>query len=218
MAAFPLRLVVGLGNPGPEHALTRHNVGFWFVDALAHATEARFREHRKHQAELARIKIADHELTLVKPLTYVNRSGLAIRSVAEYYRVTPGEILVAYDELDLQVGTVRLKRGGGAGGHNGVKDTIAHIGDDFWRLRVGIGHPGNKAEVIDYVLRRAPHEDEEAIIECVAAAVEIMPFLLSAGAEKAMNKLHTENKGKDQDAEKGEETAGKRKKPAEQDG
>jgi PTH1 family peptidyl-tRNA hydrolase len=215
MAAFPLRLIVGLGNPGPEHALTRHNVGFWFVDALAHATEARFREHRKHQAELARIRIAEHELILVKPQTYVNRSGLAIRSVAEYYRVAPGEILVVYDELDLPVGAVRLKRGGGAGGHNGVKDTIAHIGDDFWRLRVGIGHPGNKAEVIDYVLHRAPQEEEEAIIDCVAAAVDIMPMLLSAGAEKAMNKLHTDNKGKD-DAKKGE-GAGKRKKSAEQD-
>jgi PTH1 family peptidyl-tRNA hydrolase len=216
MAAFPLRLVVGLGNPGPEHALTRHNVGFWFVDALAHAAEARFRDHRKHQAELARIKIGEHELLLVKPQTYVNRSGLAIRSIAEYYRVQPGEILVVYDELDLPVGTVRLKRGGGAGGHNGVKDTIAHIGDDFWRLRIGIGHPGNKAEVIDYVLKRAPHEEEEAIIDCVAAAVDIMPMLLSAGAEKAMNKLHTENKGKEPD-KKGE-GAGKRKKSAEQDG
>jgi PTH1 family peptidyl-tRNA hydrolase len=191
-------------------------VGFWFVDALAHAAEARFRDHRKHQAELARIKIGEHELLLVKPQTYVNRSGLAIRSIAEYYRVQPGEILVVYDELDLPVGTVRLKRGGGAGGHNGVKDTIAHIGDDFWRLRIGIGHPGNKAEVIDYVLKRAPHEEEEAIIDCVAAAVDIMPMLLSAGAEKAMNKLHTENKGKEPD-QKGE-GAGKRKKPTEQDG
>jgi PTH1 family peptidyl-tRNA hydrolase len=191
-------------------------VGFWFVDALAHAAEARFRDHRKHQAELARVKIGEHELLLVKPQTYVNRSGLAIRSIAEYYRVQPGEILVVYDELDLPVGTVRLKRGGGAGGHNGVKDTIAHIGDDFWRLRVGIGHPGNKAEVIDYVLKRAPHEEEEAIIDCVAAAVDIMPMLLSAGAEKAMNKLHTENKGKEPD-KKGE-GAGKRKKSAEQDG
>jgi PTH1 family peptidyl-tRNA hydrolase len=217
MAAFPLRLVVGLGNPGPEHALTRHNVGFWFVDTLAHAAEARFRMHRKHQAEIARIKIADHELVLIKPQTYVNRSGLAIRSVAEYYRVSPGEILVAYDELDLPVGTVRLKRGGGAGGHNGVRDTIAHIGDDFWRLRVGIGHPGNKAEVIDYVLRRAPTEEEEAIIECVAAAVEIMPLLLSTGAEKAMNKLHTDTKSKAGE-KKAEEKPAKRKKPAEQDG
>ena len=216
MAAFPLRLIVGLGNPGPEHALTRHNVGFWFADALAHTAEARFRMHRKHQAEMTRIKIADHEIVLVKPQTYVNRSGLAIRSVAEYYRVSPGEMLVAYDELDLPVGTVRLKRGGGAGGHNGVKDTIAHIGDDFWRLRVGIGHPGNKAEVIDYVLRRAPPEEEEAIIECVAAAVEIMPLLLSAGAEKAMNRLHTDTKGKETE-KKAEDGSGKRKKRADQD-
>ncbi len=190
MAAFPLRLIVGLGNPGPDHALTRHNVGFWFVDALAHASGARFREHRKHQAEIARIQIGEQEIGLVKPLTYVNRSGLAIRSVADYFRITAGEMLVAHDELDLPVGAVRLKRGGGAGGHNGVRDAIAHIGDDFWRLRVGIGHPGTKAEVIDYVLRRAPAEEEEAIIECVAAAVEIMPLLISAGAEKAMNKLH----------------------------
>lgn len=216
MAAFPLRLIVGLGNPGPEHALTRHNVGFWFVDALAHVTDARFRMHRKHQAEMTRIKIADHELLLVKPQTYVNRSGLAIRSVAEYHRVSPGEMLVAYDELDLPVGTVRLKRGGGAGGHNGVKDTIAHIGDDFWRLRIGIGHPGNKSEVIDYVLRRAPTEEEEAIIECVAAAVEIMPLLLSAGAEKAMNKLHTATKGKTSD-EESEKPVSRRKTAADQD-
>jgi len=190
MAAFPLRLVVGLGNPGPEHALTRHNAGFWFVDALVRAHEGRFREHRKHQAELARIEISRHEILLVKPLTYVNRSGLAIHSVADYFRITAEEMLVAYDELDLPVGAVRLKRGGGAGGHNGVKDTIAHMGEDFWRLRLGIGHPGNKDEVIDYVLRRAPAEEETAILECVAAAVEIMPMLIKEGAEKAMNKLH----------------------------
>ncbi len=207
MAAFPLRLIVGLGNPGPDHALTRHNVGFWFVDALAHASGGRFREHRKHQGEIARIRIGEQEIGLVKPLTYVNRSGLAIRSIADYFRIAAGEMLVVHDELDLPVGTVRLKRGGGAGGHNGVKDTIAHIGDDFWRLRVGIGHPGTKAEVIDYVLRRAPAEEEEAIIECVAAAVEIMPLLISAGAEKAMNKLHREKEGKGSE-KKGEEGEG----------
>jgi PTH1 family peptidyl-tRNA hydrolase len=190
MAAFPLRLIVGLGNPGPEHALTRHNAGFWFVEALVRAYEGRFREHRKHQAELARIEIAHHEILLVKPLTYVNRSGLAIRSVTDYFRITAQEMLVAYDELDLPVGAVRLKRGGGAGGHNGVKDTIAHMGEDFWRLRLGIGHPGSKDEVIDYVLRRAPEEEEHAILESVIAAVEIMPLLIKEGPDKAMNKLH----------------------------
>jgi PTH1 family peptidyl-tRNA hydrolase len=190
MAAFPLRLVVGLGNPGPEHALTRHNAGFWFVEGLARAYDGRLREHRKHQAELARVEISHQEILLVRPLTYVNRSGLAIRSVADYYHIAPEEMLVAYDELDLPVGTVRLKRGGGAGGHNGVKDTIAHMGEDFWRLRIGIGHPGSKDEVIDYVLRRAPEEEEHAILECVIAAVEIMPMLIKDGPDKAMNKLH----------------------------
>lgn len=190
MAAFPLRLIVGLGNPGPDHALTRHNAGFWFVDALAHVHEGRFREHRKHQAELARITIATQEILLAKPLTYMNRSGLAIRSVTDYLQIKAEEMLVAHDELDLPLGTVRLKRGGGAGGHNGLKDTIAHIGEDFWRLRLGIGHPGDKDEVIDYVLRRAPAAEQEALLECVAAAVEIMPTLISAGADKAMNKLH----------------------------
>ncbi len=190
MAAFPLRLIVGLGNPGPEHSLTRHNAGFWFVDALADVHEGRFREHRKHQAELARITIGAQEVLLAKPLTYMNRSGLAIRSVTDYLLIKAEEMLIAHDELDLAVGTVRLKRGGGAGGHNGLKDTIAHIGEDFWRLRLGIGHPGDKDEVIDYVLRRAPTEEQEALLECVAAAVEIMPVLISAGADKAMNKLH----------------------------
>lgn len=193
MAAFPLRLIVGLGNPGPEHSLTRHNAGFWFVDALAHVHEGRFREHRKHQAELARIRIGSQEILLVKPLTYMNRSGLAIRSVTEYFQIKADEMLIAHDELDLAVGTVRLKRGGGAGGHNGLKDTIAHIGEGFWRLRLGIGHPGDKDEVIDYVLRRAPTEEQEALLECVAAAVEIMPVLISAGTEMAMNKLHAKS-------------------------
>jgi PTH1 family peptidyl-tRNA hydrolase len=191
MAAFPLRLIVGLGNPGPEHALTRHNAGFWFVDALARAYDGHFREQRKYQGELARIRIGEHELDLFKPMTYMNRSGLAIRSVVDYFQIPLDATLVAHDELDLPVGTVRLKFGGGAGGHNGLRDTIAHLGDEFWRLRLGVGHPGSKPEVIDYVLRRAPREDEDAIIECVAQAVDAMPLLLEKGPERAMNQLHT---------------------------
>jgi PTH1 family peptidyl-tRNA hydrolase len=206
MAAFPLRLVVGLGNPGPEHVLTRHNAGFWFVEGLARAYDGRFREHRKHQAELARVTIEQQEILLVKPLTYVNRSGLAIRSVADYFRIAAPEMLVAYDELDLPVGTVRLKRGGGAGGHNGVKDAIAHMGEDFWRLRIGIGHPGNKDEVIDYVLRRAPETEEQAMLECVIAAIEVMPVLIKDGPEKAMNKMHTEKKERSTESEAEDES------------
>jgi peptidyl-tRNA hydrolase, PTH1 family len=190
MASFPLRFIVGLGNPGPEYALTRHNAGFWFVDALARVHGGHFRDQRKYGGELARIRIGDHELELFKPMTYMNRSGLAIRSVAEYFRIPLEQTLIAHDELDLPVGTVRLKSGGGAGGHNGLRDTIAHLGDAFWRLRFGVGHPGNKDEVTDYVLRRAPREEEEQIIECVGQAVEMFPKLLADGPEKTMNALH----------------------------
>jgi PTH1 family peptidyl-tRNA hydrolase len=191
MPAFPLRLIVGLGNPGPEHALTRHNAGFWFVDALARAYGGHFREQRKYQGDLARIRIGEHALELFKPMTYMNRSGLAIRSVVDYFQIPLDATLVAHDELDLPVGTVRLKFGGGAGGHNGLRDTIGHLGEEFWRLRLGVGHPGSKQEVIDYVLRRAPREEEDAIIECVAQAVDVLPLLLEKGPEHAMNQLHT---------------------------
>src|SRR5262245_59619052 len=204
MATFPLRLIVGLGNPGTEHALTRHNAGFWFLDALARAHGGRFRAHRKHQGELARIRIVEQELELFKPLTYMNRSGLAIRSVVEYLRIPVAEILVAHDEIDLPVGTVRLKFGGGAGGHNGLRDTIAHMGDEFWRVRLGVGHPGSKTEVIDYVLRRAPREEEAAIIGCVAQAIDVMPLLLEKGPERAMHQLHTK-KADDTDDTEGED-------------
>ena len=195
MASFPLRLIVGLGNPGPEHALTRHNAGFWFVDALARAHGGRFQ--RKYGGELARIRIGEQDLELFKPMTYMNRSGLAIRSVADYFRIPPEQTLVAHDELDLPVGTVRLKSGGGAGGHNGLRDTIAHRGDAFWRLRFGVGHPGSKDEVIDYVLRRAPREEEERIIECVGQAVAIFPKMLADGPEKTMNALHRKKEEKE---------------------
>lgn len=195
MAAFPLRLIVGLGNPGAGYALTRHNAGFWFVDALARTQGGQFREHRRHNGELAHIRIGATELDLYKPLTSMNRCGIAIRSVAEYSRVPPEQMLVVHDELDLPVGTARLKFGGGAGGHNGLRDTIAHIGAEFWRLRLGIAHPGNRDEVIDYVLRRAPPEEETAIMESVKDALDMMPVLLEDGPEKAMNRLHQKKPG-----------------------
>ena len=121
----------------------------------------------------------------------MNRSGLSIRQLSDFFKIAPGEILVAYDELDLPVGAVRLKFGGGHGGHNGVRDTMAHIGEGFWRLRLGIGHPGSKADVIDYVLSRAPQREEEAILEAVKAAADALPLLLEQGAERAMTVLHS---------------------------
>ena len=167
MAGLPLRIIVGLGNPGPEHLVTRHNAGFWFVDLLARRHGGEFRDYRKYSGETARITLSEQEIVLLKPTTYMNRSGLSIRQLSDFYKIAPEEILVAHDELDLPVGSVRLKQGGGHGGHNGLRDTIAHIGETFWRLRLGIGHPGNKAEVIDYVLTRAPRAEEDLILEAV---------------------------------------------------
>lgn len=198
MATSSFRLLVGLGNPGDDYARTRHNAGFWFLDAVARAHGGQFREHKRYQGELARVRVGDHELDLFKPLTYMNRSGLAIRAVADFFKIVPREILLAHDEIDLDVGTVRLKFGGGAGGHNGLRDTIAHMGDAFWRLRLGVGHPRDKteeagpmrAEVVDHVLRRAPRDEEETILKCIDEVVSLLPRMLAEGPQKVMNTLH----------------------------
>jgi PTH1 family peptidyl-tRNA hydrolase len=191
MAGLPLRIIVGLGNPGPEHLVTRHNAGFWFVDLLARRHGGEFRDYRKFSGETAKINIEGREIVLLKPTTYMNRSGLSIRQLSDFYKIKPEDILVAHDELDLPVGTVRLKQGGGHGGHNGLRDTIAHIGETFWRMRLGIGHPGNKAEVIDYVLTRAPRAEEDLILDAVGTGVDSIPLLLEQGAERAMTRLHS---------------------------
>jgi peptidyl-tRNA hydrolase, PTH1 family len=191
MSGLALRVIVGLGNPGPEHLVTRHNAGFWFVDLLARRHGGEFRDYRKYSGETARITLSEREIVLLKPTTYMNRSGLSVRQLSDFYKIAPEEILVAHDELDLPVGSVRLKQGGGHGGHNGLRDTITHIGETFWRLRLGIGHPGNKADVIDYVLTRAPRAEEDAILETVGTAADVMPLLLEQGAERAMTRLHS---------------------------
>ena len=191
MSGLPLRVIVGLGNPGPEHLVTRHNAGFWFVDLLARRHGGEFRDYRKYSGETARITLSEREVILLKPTTYMNRSGLSVRQLSDFYKIAPEEILVAHDELDLPVGSVRLKQGGGHGGHNGLRDTITHIGETFWRLRLGIGHPGNKADVIDYVLTRAPRAEEDTILETVSNAADVMPLLLEQGAERAMTRLHS---------------------------
>jgi PTH1 family peptidyl-tRNA hydrolase len=191
MAGLALRIIVGLGNPGPEHQVTRHNAGFWFVDLLARRHGGEFRDYRKFSGETARISISGTDLVLLKPTTYMNRSGLSIRQLSEFFKILPEEILVAHDELDLPVGSVRLKQGGGHGGHNGLRDTIAHVGENFWRLRVGVGHPGKKADVIDYVLTRAPRAEEDLILDAVGTAVDCMPLLVEQGAERAMTRLHS---------------------------
>ena len=191
MSGTPLAIIAGLGNPGPEHRLTRHNAGFWFVDALARAQGAQFRSHSRYQGEVCRVALDGREVVLLKPQTYMNRSGLSIRALLDYVKAPVGELLVVHDELDLPPGTARFKLGGGHGGHNGLRDTITHCGPDFWRLRLGIGHPGDRSQVIDYVLQRATPADEEAIVTSIGASLEALTVFLREGAEKAMKLLHT---------------------------
>jgi len=191
MAGTPLAIIVGLGNPGPEHLLTRHNAGFWFVDALARAHGAQFRSHSRYHGEVCRVTLDGRELVLLKPQTYMNRSGLAVRALLDYLKAPVGELLVVHDELDLPPGTARFKLGGGHGGHNGLRDAITHCGPDFWRLRLGIGHPGDRSQVIDYVLQRAAPADENAIVQSIDAALQALTVFLRDGSETAMNMLHT---------------------------
>jgi len=191
MAGEPLKLIVGLGNPGTEYARTRHNAGFQFVDEIAERHGARFRSEPRHRAELARARIADVELWLLKPMNYMNHSGDPVRSVASFYKVPLESILVAYDELDFPAGVVRLRQGGGAAGHNGLRDVIAQMGDAFWRLRIGISHPGDRNRVLDYVLGRPPAEEAQLMREALAAAADALPVLLTDGAQIAMNRLHS---------------------------
>jgi PTH1 family peptidyl-tRNA hydrolase len=195
MPGTALRLIVGLGNPGAQYARTRHNAGFWFVDELARRHGGAFRAESRHQAELARAAIGGEDVWLLKPTTFMNRSGAAIAAVCNFYKVAPAEVLVAHDEIDLPVGSVRLKQGGGHGGHNGLRDTIAAIGESFWRIRIGVGHPGHRDEVVDYVLRRAPADEDALIQRAVIAGADIVPVVLAEGAQKAMNRLHSTHGG-----------------------
>jgi peptidyl-tRNA hydrolase, PTH1 family len=191
MTGTALKIVAGLGNPGPEHLMTRHNAGFWFVDALARRLDGRFRSHNHFQGEICKVQLDGNELTLLKPSTYMNRSGLSVRALSDYMKVPADQVLVVHDELDLPVGEARFKSGGGHGGHNGLRDLVTHVGTNFWRLRIGVGHPGDKSLVIDYVLHRAPKLEEEKILATVGQALDALPVFLKQGAEQAMQLLHT---------------------------
>lgn len=190
MAAQALRLVVGLGNPGDEYARTRHNAGFWLIDELARRHGGTFRNEPRHQGEMARVQVGSTDLWLLKPMTFMNRSGAAAQSVAAFYKIAVDEVLVAYDELDFPPGTVRLKQGGGAAGHNGVSDIMALLGENFWRLRIGIGRPPGKG--IEHVLSRPSAEDENLIRQSLSAAADALPVLLEQGPQAARTKLHTQ--------------------------
>ncbi|MBL8301048.1 MAG: aminoacyl-tRNA hydrolase [Rhodanobacteraceae bacterium] len=187
-----LRLLVGLGNPGADYLRTRHNAGFWFIDALAQQHGARFGVEAKLHAETAKIAIGGQPVLLLKPTTFMNKSGIAVVSALRYYKIAPEEMLVAHDELDLPAGTARLKFDGGHGGQNGLRDIIAHLGDGkFHRLRVGIGHPGHKDKVTGWVLGRAGAKDEDAIMAAVGAAFDVLPLALAGDFNEAMKRLHT---------------------------
>ncbi len=196
MAAGPgepaLRLIVGLGNPGARYEGTRHNAGFWFVEALARQVGALWRREARFHGEVARAQVAGRDCWLLRPLTYMNRSGLAVAAAARYWRLPPEAVLVVHDELDLPPGVARLKRGGGHAGHNGLRSIQQELGEaGFLRLRLGIGHPGSRELVTPYVLGRPPAEEESQIREAVARALEVLPELMAGDLQRAMHRLHT---------------------------
>ncbi len=187
-----LRLLVGLGNPGAEHIRTRHNAGFWFIDALARREGARFGMDFKLHGETAKIVLDGQTLWLFKPATFMNKSGLAVGSALRYWKIEPEEMLVAHDDLDLPPGAARLKFDGGHGGQNGLRDIFAHLGHGkFHRLRLGIGHPGHKDRVTPWVLGRPGVADESAIIGAVGEALDVLPLAVAGEFNEAMKRLHT---------------------------
>ncbi len=184
-------MIAGLGNPDSKYERTLHNAGFWFVDALLRKYGGEFRYDKKFDAEICRIDLQGNEVWLVKPHSFMNLSGGPVRGVLDYYRLQPEQLLVAHDEIDLPPGTVRLKLGGGHGGHNGMRDVMQHCGSDFMRLRIGVGHPGEKSMVTNYVLKKGTADVEAAVNKTLDDAVAVMPVLVDDGLNAAMKKLHT---------------------------
>jgi peptidyl-tRNA hydrolase, PTH1 family len=191
----PIRLIVGLGNPGPEHARTRHNAGFWWIDRLCERERLTLRNEKKFHGLAARLTVSGEEVWLLEPQTYMNGSGRAVAALALFYKILPNEVLVIHDELDLLPGVIKLKEGGGHAGHNGLRDIVAHLTTgEFWRLRIGIGHPGEKAEVVNYVLNNARAEDQTAIDAAIARSLELFPSIARGEFGPVMVKLHAKPK------------------------
>ncbi|MCC6207201.1 MAG: aminoacyl-tRNA hydrolase [Gammaproteobacteria bacterium] len=188
----PIEVIAGLGNPGAEYRDTRHNAGFWLLDDLARRAGAEFRSERRFQGETARAEIDGLPCHLLKPTTFMNRSGQAVAALARYYRIPVERILVVHDEIDLPPGAARFKRGGGHGGHNGLRDIIEVFGGatDFLRLRLGVGHPGSAAAVVNYVLHPPSAADRTLIDTAIGEAIEVLPLALAGQSERAMNRLH----------------------------
>ena len=186
-----IRIIAGLGNPDEKHERTLHNAGFWFVDALAEKYGGSFRYEKKFDADYCKVNLHGRNVWLVKPQSYMNCSGGPIRAVMDYYRLKVTDLLVAHDEIDLPPGTTRLKVGGGHGGHNGLRDIIQHCSAEFVRLRLGVGHPGEKSQVTNYVLKRGSADVERAIEDNIVEAMDVMPILIEDGLNAATKALHT---------------------------
>jgi PTH1 family peptidyl-tRNA hydrolase len=185
-------MVVGLGNPGPDYASTRHNAGALFVDALAREAGQTLRPDKKYHGLYARIQWQGLDLHLLNPSTFMNRSGLSIKALADFFQIEPQQILVAHDELDIPAGTAKLKKGGGHGGHNGLRDTIAHLGtNEFQRLRIGIGHPGDSRKVTGYVLGRLGKQETEEFNAVTGEIIRVLPDAADGKLSAAMNRLHS---------------------------
>lgn len=188
------KLIVGLGNPGSEHLDTRHNVGFWFVDSFAEKHSLSFRAETKFNADICRIQTTEIDAWLCKPMTFVNRSGFSVQALSNFYKIPIESVLIAHDELDLDVGIARLKKGGGHGGHNGLRDIIEQMDDkSFARIRLGIGHPGRQDQVSPYVLGRPSQTDRQLITIAINEVIDVMPLVLDGDVQKAMHLLHTDN-------------------------
>ena len=195
-----LNLIVGLGNPGSKYSQTRHNAGFWFLKALQKESDvvSGFRSQAKVSANVCRGRLYGHDCIFAVPTVFMNHSGQAVRALLDYYRVPVANLLVAYDDLDLPPGTARLKKGGGHGGHNGMRDIFRHLDStEFMRLRIGIGHPGFKDAVTGYVLSRAPVDQEKLIMHSINDAVAVIPDLLAGNVSKATKDLHTNDESPD---------------------
>jgi PTH1 family peptidyl-tRNA hydrolase len=190
-SAQPIRAIVGLGNPGGQYADTRHNAGFWFVDRVAHRYGGEFRGEAKFFGEACKVRIGSEDVWLLKPATFMNRSGRAVSALLNFYKIGVAELLVVHDEIDLSPGDIRLKVGGGHGGHNGLRDVIPAVGKEFVRLRVGVGHPGHRDRVADYVLGRASRDEQAAIDDSLDRAETVIEDVVAGDLAQAMNRLHS---------------------------
>jgi PTH1 family peptidyl-tRNA hydrolase len=188
-----IRLFVGLGNPGPDYEATRHNAGFWWIDALADKLGTRLVPERSYQALAARVATPAGPVWLLEPMTFMNRSGFAVATLARFFKIDPKEILVVHDELDLMPGQAKLKFGGSAAGHNGLKDIHAQLGTlNFWRLRLGIGHPGIKSEVVNWVLKKPSPDHREAITKSIEQSLQATDLLLAGEMDRALQAIHAQ--------------------------